>query len=282
VDLAERIGSEMPRVALSVCLAQTKLAEGDVPGATAVMNKADVLARHNTVAPAFRARHAAYRVMFAIRTNDLGAAAEWGKRLSEYSDDLAMEFQQVPPRLRLSIALGQTAEAAQQLAALHEKVTKAGAHGLGITVRVYQALAAGSTSEALSFLSEALRAGEAEGYIRTFADEGKLLAPLLRQALSRGVTPEYTARLLNVIRDEERQNRVAGKASPGGQAPGPLSERELEILRLVEAGLSNRQIAERLVITLATVKTHVHNLSQKLNVRTRTQALARARELKLL
>ena len=74
----------MPRVALNVCLAMTKLGEGDVAGATAVMNRADILALHNTVAPAFRARHAAYRVMFAIRLNDAEGAEQWGRRLSEY------------------------------------------------------------------------------------------------------------------------------------------------------------------------------------------------------
>ena len=62
----------------------------------------------------------------------------------------------------------------------------------------------------------------------------------------------------------------------------PPSERELEVLRLVAAGLSNQAIAEQLVVTLSTVKKHINHLYGKLGVRTRTQALARARELNLL
>ena len=64
--------------------------------------------------------------------------------------------------------------------------------------------------------------------------------------------------------------------------PGFLSERETEVLRLVAQGLSNRQIAARLVVTLNTAKTHVHNISQKLDVSTRTQIIDKARELKLI
>ncbi len=270
----------MPRVALYVCLGMTLLAQGDLSGGKAVMNKSDQIAVHNTVAPSFRARHAAYRVMFCLRLDDVAGAAEWGNRLAEYSKDLALEFQQVPPRLL--IALGETKKAQEQLAALYEKVQRSGAHGLAITIRVCQALSASGAAEAQSFLSEALEAGEKRGYIRTFVDEGHLLAPMLRKAISQGLTPDYAARLLNLIQQEERQRTSGEKARQAGVTAGPLSEREIEILRLLDGGLSNRQIAERLVITLATAKTHVHNISQKLNAKTRTEALARAREMKLI
>ena len=62
----------------------------------------------------------------------------------------------------------------------------------------------------------------------------------------------------------------------------PLSERELEVLRLLANGHSNREIAKALIVTLGTVKTHVHNIYGKLNVQSRTQAIARARKLALL
>jgi LuxR family maltose regulon positive regulatory protein len=63
---------------------------------------------------------------------------------------------------------------------------------------------------------------------------------------------------------------------------GPLSGRELEILQLMASGLSNQEIAEQLVLALGTVKAHLHNIYGKLGVQSRTQAVARARELKLL
>ena len=62
----------------------------------------------------------------------------------------------------------------------------------------------------------------------------------------------------------------------------PLSERELEVLRLITAGLSNREIAEKLIISTGTAKTHVHNVCGKLGVRNRTEAATRAKELGLV
>jgi LuxR family maltose regulon positive regulatory protein len=148
-------------------------------------------------------------------------------------------------------------------------------------IRVYQALAAETQAEALTLLSEALMIGEPESYIRTFVDEGKLLVPLLRKAISQGITPEYAARLLNIYETEERQRRERQGTAAARPTFGILSERETEVLRLLAAGLSNIQIAEKLVISLGTVKAHVHSICEKLNAKTRTQAIARARELKL-
>jgi ATP/maltotriose-dependent transcriptional regulator MalT len=82
---------------------------------------------------------------------------------------------------------------------------------------------------------------------------------------------------------EEEQLRKQGRLKKSaGISPEPLSDRELEVLPLLAAGLSNRQIAERLVISVGTAKTHVHNILQKLEVSDRTKAIVRARELKLL
>jgi LuxR family transcriptional regulator, maltose regulon positive regulatory protein len=279
VELAEKVG-DMPRVALYICLGQTRLAQGRLDEADEVMLKSDEVARRNSVTPAFRARHAAYRVMFAVRRNDLDSAAEWGKRLSEYSRHLGLEFQHVAPRLLIS--QGDLTTAAEQLKTLYETTVRTGALGLGICVRVYQALCAATPAEALFFISDALTKGESTGHIRTFVDEGRPLTPLLRRALSQGIASKYTAMLLGLIQAEERQQRTVDGEAPSSQNSGPLSERELEVLRLLETGLSNPQIAARIVVSLSTTKTHVHNIMQKLDARTRTEAIARARQLKLI
>jgi LuxR family maltose regulon positive regulatory protein len=79
------------------------------------------------------------------------------------------------------------------------------------------------------------------------------------------------------------QGRVdAPSVSPPSALVEPLSERELEVLALVAQGLSNREIAERLFITVGTVKTHAHNIYGKLGVNRRTEAVARAQELGLV
>ena len=248
----------------------------------AEMDKADRAALHHTVSPSFRRSQAANRVMFAIQQDDLAAALYWGNRLSEYADGtLGVWMQHVPARLL--IARGRKTEAAEQLQSLSEKAFQAHAEGYAIKIRVYLALAAASPAEALTFLSEALTLGQPEGFIRTFVDEGKLLAPLLREALSQGITPDYTRELLDLIDTEERR-RAAAKAETAPSTPpsGVLSEREFEILRLVAAGLSNRQIADRLIIAIGTAKTHVHSIFEKLNAKDRLQAVTRARELSLI
>ena len=152
-----------------------------------------------------------------------------------------------------------------------------------IIYRIYQALSAENEEEAVEFLSEALTLAELEGYIRTFVDEGKLLKPLLEKALSQGVTPEYTRKLITIIEAEE-QEKLKRKRAEGvpSKYDSILSERELEVLKLMAEGLSNQQIADRLIISLGTTKNHVHNIIEKLEAKGRTQAVNQAKELELI
>ena len=96
--------------------------------------------------------------------------------------------------------------------------------------------------------------------------------------LASSIEPEYAARLLTIIK-AERQTKVKGAFGSGSRL---LSGRELEVLGLLEARLSDRQIAKKLYISLSTAKTHVRHIFEKLNVQNRTEALLRARELKLI
>ena len=100
---------------------------------------------------------------------------------------------------------------------------------------------------------------------------------LLQEARSAGPGSAYAAELLSVAR------KAASQASPSTEALiEPLTPRELEVIRLIEAGCSNQEIASRLVISPATLKRHITNLYAKLGASSRTQALAAARELKLI
>ena len=89
-------------------------------------------------------------------------------------------------------------------------------------------------------------------------------------------------RLLAVIKAGSASPTAVSPRETAGSHVEPLSERELEVLRLIASGASNRDIARKLFVSLATVKTHINNIYRKLEVRTRTQAVARARESKLL
>ena len=148
--------------------------------------------------------------------------------------------------------------------------------------------ARGDTSLAIDALERALSLAEPGGFVRVFVDEGEPMAALLRQAATRGIAPSYVGELLRAFGAEVQEGREAEGRSPqhpSTSAPlliEPLSERELEVLRLIAAGLSNREIADRLIIAISTVKTHVNNIYRKLDVSKRTQAVARARELNML
>jgi LuxR family maltose regulon positive regulatory protein len=125
---------------------------------------------------------------------------------------------------------------------------------------------------AVDWLSQALELAAPEGFLRIFLDEGTALLDLLPKA--RQAAPELVDAILSSQRAEG-----ASAISPLDQLPDPLSEQELRVLGLIVTGKTNREIADELVISVGTAKWHVHNILQKLGVRNRSQASARAREL---
>jgi LuxR family maltose regulon positive regulatory protein len=160
------------------------------------------------------------------------------------------------------------------------QVESLGQMGRALEVLVLQSVALadlGDTSRALTVLAKALALGQLEGYVRVYLDEGALMAKLLRQAGSHGIAPKYIASLLSFY------DKEVG-FTPATQQPliEPLTERELQVLRLLAEGLSNQEIANNLVVAVGTIKTHTASLYRKMDVVNRTQAVARARELGLL
>jgi LuxR family transcriptional regulator, maltose regulon positive regulatory protein len=153
--------------------------------------------------------------------------------------------------------------------------------------------AQGKSIGARRVLRRALDMAAPEGFVRVFVDFGHPMQALLAQELQltesegrgRGVFATYVRSLLAAF-PAERENepgRPTHQNNASAPPPGePISPRELEVLRLVAAGLSNQEIAERLVVGLSTVKKHINNLYGKLEVKSRTQALKRAREIGVL
>jgi LuxR family transcriptional regulator, maltose regulon positive regulatory protein len=135
---------------------------------------------------------------------------------------------------------------------------------------------------ALDVLARALAFGEPEGFVRTFVDAGEPMARLLYAAIERDIAPHYAGRLLTHFRDLDRPDDAGVTALQAEALIEPLSEREIEVLALIAGGLTNAEIAHRLVITLSTVKGHTSNIYGKLGVSSRTQAVAKARALGLL
>jgi LuxR family maltose regulon positive regulatory protein len=171
-------------------------------------------------------------------------------------------------------------EARSVLTKLLEAAEAAGRGNSVINILILEALALqaqGHSDRAMVPLGRALSLAEPEGYVRSFVDEGRPMARLLRQALSQGITPSYVTHLLAVLGEE------AELTSPGMESLiEPLTERELEVLRLIVAGLSNPEIAEELFVAVSTVKSHVNHIYGKLGVGNRVEAVTRAQALDLL
>ncbi len=168
--------------------------------------------------------------------------------------------------LALSQRLLQKAEASRRM-------------GQVIEVMVLQALtfqARKELDQALSALKKAISLARPEKYARTFVDEGEPMVKLLHLARSHQIETEYTTDLLSVM----EEGKVITQAPPQLLIE-PLTAREIEVLRLIEAGCSNQEIAGKLVISFTTVKRHISNIYTKLDAKNRTQAVAIGKELKL-
>jgi LuxR family maltose regulon positive regulatory protein len=185
--------------------------------------------------------------------------------------------------VRILLAEGRTDEATRLLSRLQNPMESAGRHGNLIEVLVLHAAALdmqGDTPSALAVLGRAVSLAHLEGYMRVFLDGGKPIEALLRTAITRWKDHDilaYTRKLLAAFTDENPPP-TARQASQ----PGSLSERELDVLRLMAAGCSDREIADELVIAVGTAKRHAANIFDKLDVRNRTEAVTKARQLGLL
>ena len=156
---------------------------------------------------------------------------------------------------RLLIPQGRKAEAAQKLAQKYEIAERAGWIYGAITVHVYQALAAETQLAAVGFLSRALQLSHPGGFIRTYVDAGTALIPWLVEAARGGVYPETIGHILAAY--ETAHLKPGSQTLSMAALAEPLSAREIEVLRLLAAGLSNQEIAGQLTVSLGTAKTHL-------------------------
>jgi LuxR family maltose regulon positive regulatory protein len=281
-----------------LALARVQQARGNGEEALTTLDAFMQLARERQLFALLIERAAALRARLQLQQGNLDAALRWAEGSGLAPDD-AISFPREAAQLtlaRVRIAAGQVEAVVPLLGRLlADAEAKARMHSV-IEILTLQALACNvrnQRDDALGALERALILAEPEGYVRSFVDEGAPLAALLRAAAVCSSAPAYVARLLAAFPSSEL--RVLCDELDIDQAPTqnaklrtqnvpvePLSERQLAVLRLMAAGRSNQEIAKQLVITLNTVKKHSSNLFLKLDVTSRTQAIARARDLGLL
>ncbi|NIV36916.1 MAG: hypothetical protein GWN58_48015 [Anaerolineae bacterium] len=278
LGLGQRLGIVEIQVVGHTALAQVYQAQGETSSALEAIDEAERLEREYPVSAGTAARTAASRARLWIMQGDLAAAARWARE-----SGLRVDAQPLYPRefdqrtlAWLLLALGEPVQAVKFLESLLVPAEVQGRLGSAIEILALLALARqeqGETEGALAALGKSLSLAKPEEYVRTFTNKGQPMADLMRRLVASTATSAYAGDLLAAF----------DTPTPAGQPPvEALSERELEVLRWIAAGLSNREIAAELVITVGTTKWHINNIFGKLQVRRRTEAVARARELGLL
>jgi LuxR family maltose regulon positive regulatory protein len=261
-------------VICEVFLARLRLARRDVAGAAAMLAETEQSVRQNGFVHRML-EVAAAQVLTLLQQGDLAGAAH-----------LAQTHELPLSQARVHLAQGDPYAALAVLEPYRQRVEERAWADEQLKTRILQAVAfhaLGERAKAVELLDEALASAEPGGFIRIFVDEGAPMARLLREALSRGVRPEYVRRLLAAFPVDEAE-RAASPATrvAGSRLAEPLSSRELEVLALIAEGLTNQEIAARLYLSLHTVKAHTRNIYAKLGVSSRTQAVAKGRALGVL
>jgi LuxR family transcriptional regulator, maltose regulon positive regulatory protein len=281
-----------------VALARLQLVQNDWSGAYTTFQKADELAQSSPVDPFVRCWLDDCRVRLWLAKDRLDELVRWAEasgltvdgELSYHYDlhhlNLA-RFMLARARCAASHVQAHTclSEVSGLLTRLLVAAEKAGWVYETIKTLVLQALVFAESSDkdkASQALERALALAEPGGFVRIFLDEGPPMAQLLSETAARGMMTNYIGRLLTAFECDAQPSEAKPDLSTSQPLIDPLTQRELDILRLIAQGLSNQTISQRLFLALSTVKGHNRIIFDKLQVQSRTEAVARARELGLL
>jgi LuxR family maltose regulon positive regulatory protein len=284
LERVELSGDAQTLLASYLITGRLKLTMGDIAAAGVCLERARPLIERAPF-PDWGGRFERLRLEVWLAQRQFRVAVDWANEMIE-ADERAGQTVGAETQLviaRALIAKGDAPSLTRALARLRAMLQAAEAEGrAGIVIEALalQALAdwrRGDHAGAMVALDRALRMAEPEGYVRLFADLGLPMARLLQEARSRAVMPEYVAKLLSAFLGDPTISMQATTS-----LPEPLSQREQEVLKLIAAGLTNREIAETLVISSETVKKHTGAIYSKLGVSNRTEAANKARELGLL
>jgi LuxR family maltose regulon positive regulatory protein len=297
IEQLEQVGGPGAALWLYRALARVYYSQGNWRDALEALDQA-YKSGQNAQIPFVMAQAAALRARVNLAHGDLNAARDWATESGidpsdpETSQSGLREIEYLT-YARVLTSFGLHPDAISLLDRLLEPSLAEARIGSAIEIQALQSLIfknLGNASHALECLEQALNLAEQEGYVRVFLDEGEPMRLLLAEYQSVlkkriGATTKGSSLRLLTYTDK----LLAAFATPAPIAPQEfetaierLSEREMEILRLINEGLSNQEIAEILVIAVSTVKSHINHLYGKLGTQRRTQAISVARDLGLL
>ncbi len=255
-------------------LAEILLARGEFTEAEASMVQAQSYARgfHSPMMTSVIGAAGAY---LALCLGQIEAGMAWAATYQMTKDAGFYRDYEDLTLARIWLAQGELDQALSFLEQLIARTEAGGRLATAISAKFLQALAyqaKGDVNAALEVLEPVLRHAEGDGIIRLFLDAGLPARRLLRLAVERRIAADYAAYLLNVAAQNESAHHPANT----------LTEREIEVLGYMAAGASNQAIADRLVVSLGTVKSHIHHIMNKLDAQNRTEAVSKARSLHIL
>ncbi len=280
-----------------LALARIRQARGDFAGALAVLDLTEPVARRIGMGEIENWINA-YRCQAWLARGEIQAAIDWASAISGtlyYSKYPSMAIELA----KVQLVLGRPDEAYGVLEHALVSTRAIGRMGNAIQILVNIAIVQrikGETDKAFSTLWEALNLAAPEGYIRSFIEEGETMRSMLADSVSKGERQSQTAlpgkptlnmvyarTLLDIFTRASVHQPAASHVLPAWKVlPEPLSDREVEVLRLMAAGLSNRDIADKDIVSINTVKTQVKSIYGKLGTHTRTDAISAARKLGLV
>jgi LuxR family maltose regulon positive regulatory protein len=293
LDLCRQVGITQTLSETYVAQSRLKQARGDMDGAVEALREADRVSRIEGAYSLANFRLATQQARLNLMAKRPEEVIHWVRQLEtafapgEAGIPLPMSSREIIQTMLARAYLAQ-GESEKALAVLEPLLPPAEAAGglLRVTeICLLKALALqalGDAPAALISLERALTLAEPEGYVRLFLDEGPPLARLLYRAAEQGILPTYTGKLLAAFPEAGTAPRPGRRSPSPAPLVEPLTGRERQILQLIAEGMTNKEIARKLVISVGTVKVHAHNIYGKLGVSGRTQAVAKARGLGLL
>ena len=268
IELARLFENTIDRfIVCEIFLSHLKLVTGDIDKAVSLLaGTAHSVHQHDFIHRI--SELAAQQVLTLIRQGNMEEAAQLAEK-----HDLPISAAQV------FLARGDTFSALQILEVLQAESCTVNWNNEQLRVMILHAIATfdqGEKNKAVRLMEKVLILTEPEGFIRIFVDQGMPMFRLLSETAAQGIRREYINRLKDALKAEKKQNEEMQPLID------PLSQREIEVLKLIALGLSNNEIGEKLFLALDTVKGHNRRIFSKLDVKNRTMAIAKARSLNII